>query len=108
MKEQQSVQFKINNKEFHFIIEEEQKVVEDIKNIINEVSEFVEQQNKGMFGVKNFAYIIFILASNLARLNSQNQNKDIVVDEGMLQTEIKQMMEKVSFLSDSIKEQTKM
>ena len=107
MKEQKLVQFKINNKEFCFSIEEDIEVIEEIKNIISEVSKFVQQQNQGMFCLENFAYIIFILASNLVRANHQNKMTTTMVGEEGLQKKIIQMMERVSFLSNSIKGEKK-
>jgi hypothetical protein len=113
MTQQKVVNFKIGNKEFQFTIAAEQEIADKTLNIIEEVNRFVEQKRSKMFGTENFAYMIFILASNLARANqkkieeSDATSAEKITNEQELKTEIMEMMQKVSFLSDSLQEEKK-
>ena len=106
MKETELVQFKIGAKEFQFTIEENKETIDSIRNIIVDVNAFIENKNKGMFTIENFAYFIFILATNLARVNTQNKQDTSFITEAneqKLAVEINEIIKKVSLLSASIK-----
>ena len=61
------IEFKIGDKNFSFKLEENQETKKNILSIINKIVNFTQVDEKEYLNSNDYAYIIFILAVNLAR-----------------------------------------
>ena len=100
------VEFKIGDKNFRFELEENQETKENILSIINKIVNFTQVDEKGYLNSNDYAYIIFILAVNLARKTSSqnleltNNTKDTTKESEII-AGMEKLIEKISNLTDT-------
>ena len=100
------IEFKIGDKNFSFKLEENQETKKNILSIINKIVNFTQVDEKEYLNSNDYAYIIFILAVNLARKTEyqsiEQENKvEKIEKETEIVAEMKKLIEKISNLTDT-------